>query len=74
MKTREEYERLIAGCTADIEDADDLVRRLCAERCRYNREMRALPYQAAGSSALDAMQAYAKAPLQEAEAEEEQPC
>jgi hypothetical protein len=42
MKTRDEYERLIAGCTADIEDADDLARRLRAERCEYFREMRAM--------------------------------
>jgi hypothetical protein len=43
MRTRDEYERLIAGCTADIEDADDLARRLRAERCEYFREMRAMP-------------------------------
>lgn len=42
-KSRDEYERLIAGCTADIEDADDLARRLRAERCQYFHEMLAMP-------------------------------
>jgi len=45
MRTRDELERLIAGCKADIDEYDDLVRRRKAERCLYYRELRSLPMQ-----------------------------
>jgi hypothetical protein len=49
MKTRDEYDRLIAGCTADIEDAEDLARRLRAERSQYFHEMLADEAEAEGA-------------------------
>lgn len=49
MRTRDELERLIAGCKADIDEYDDLVRRRKAESCLYYRELQALDWPQAES-------------------------